>query len=142
MAMVGFIAVGQHTGALGRQRIEWFRFGRHFALAGGQAPVEAAEGDTGCPGEQRIQGGSLFCLAFVVVVFSNIFCYKGISLSRPTIFLREVVKVECDIVYLGLNFGQFDMNNIRIIVTHSITQSFWHQKCMRGLGYSIEHSFE
>jgi hypothetical protein len=41
--------IGQHAGALGRERIERVRLGRGFALAGRKAPVKAAEGDADGP---------------------------------------------------------------------------------------------
>ena len=56
MGMERLGPVRQHARTLGGQRIEGAGLGGRRALAGGQAPVEAAEGDADGPGEKVISG--------------------------------------------------------------------------------------
>ena len=61
-------AVGQHTRALGRQRIERIRLGRGCAFAGRKTPVEAAKGHANGPGEQHVLRWRLYFEIFFVFI--------------------------------------------------------------------------
>ncbi|WP_196801690.1 hypothetical protein [Thioalkalivibrio sp. AKL7] len=128
MAMVGLGTVGQHAGALGRKWIEGLWLGWRFALTGGQAPVEAAEGNAGCPGEQSIKGRRPFSIFTKRIIgllrLSN---YLG---RRLTVLFRKAIEFKGDIINLALNIDQLSMNSRWIKVSQSLADGRWQQKSM------------